>query len=106
MEGRTKVVIDKDYEIYVNGTHGPTAKKEIRVGNFNAREITAFVEDENTRKIRDELKRMSELIYEIHMNATKQDGFLSVDKETSNKTDKIAWEMYSIKTNGIEKTPS
>ncbi|WP_366597622.1 hypothetical protein AB0R79_17975 [Bacillus velezensis] len=101
-EESVKVVINDEFELMVrHTTDGIGAKKLISRGGFNLKDVKPFHEDDNTKLIRQELKRLSEKLVSIYEAAEKIPGFFMYSKEVERKTDKIAYQIINIKTNGI-----
>ncbi|MDQ8094227.1 hypothetical protein [Bacillus amyloliquefaciens] len=101
-EESVKVVINDEFEIMVrNTTYGIAAKKLISRGGFDLKDVKPFHEDDNTKLIKQELKRLSEKIGSIYETAERLPGFFMYSKEVERKTDKIAYEIINIQTNGI-----
>ncbi|MEG7333264.1 hypothetical protein [Bacillus sp. 0102A] len=101
-EESVKVVINDEFEIMVRRTtDGIAAKKLISRGEFNLKDVKPFHEDDNTKLIRQELKRLSEKIGSIYEAAERLPGFFMYSKEVERKTDKIAYEIINIQTSGL-----
>ncbi|WP_339225920.1 hypothetical protein [Bacillus sp. FSL P4-0290] len=101
-EESVKVVINDEFEVMVrHTTDGIAAKRLISRGDFNLKDVKPFHVDDNTKLIRQELKRLSEQIGAIYENAERIPGFFMYSKEVERKTDKIAYEIINIQTSGI-----
>ncbi|WP_431818741.1 hypothetical protein [Bacillus pumilus] len=101
-ENSVKVVINDEFEIVLEGTtDGMGAKKIVRSGYFELKDVEDFYEDDNTKLIKGELKRLSQKLVGIYESAESLPGFLMYSKDVERKTEKIAFEITNIKSHGI-----
>lgn len=98
-----KIILGNDeYEIVVQGTtDAVNVKKSIRKGSFSMNDVKPANIDTNVVEIRARLKHLSEEIVRIYSEAERQEGFRAYDKDTCAKTDKLAYEITDILSNGI-----
>lgn len=100
--GITKVILgDDEWQLEFKVVSATDAKKCIPNGDYSLKDVMPAVIDSNVLTIRSKLAQLSASVVAVYKSAERQEGFHLYDKETRDKTDRLAHEIQLIQLYGL-----